>query len=109
MLTAIDLFAGAGGFSLGATWAGYEVTHSLEIDDWACETLRANHQDTAVLNRNIVELSDSAVKRDFPRYPDLMVGGPPCQGFSHAAVGRQDPKDPRNSLFREFVRVAKVR
>ena len=109
MLTAIDLFAGAGGFSLGATWAGYEVTHSLEIDDWACETLRANHQDTAVLNRNIVELSDSAVKRDFPRYPDLMVGGPPCQGFSHAAVGRQDPKDPRNSLFREFVRVAKLR
>jgi DNA (cytosine-5)-methyltransferase 1 len=105
---AVDLFAGAGGFSLGAEWAGYDVTHALEIDSWACETLRANHRSARIFHRDITGVSDSEFEREFPRNPDLLVGGPPCQGFSHAAAGRQDPKDPRNSLFREFVRAARV-
>jgi len=108
MKTAVDLFAGAGGFSLGATLAGYTVTHAVEIDRWACETLARNHPDTQVHRADLTSLDDAWVRAHLVTEPDLLIGGPPCQGFSHAAVGRQDPKDPRNSLFREFVRVARI-
>lgn len=108
MPIAVDLFAGAGGFSLGATLAGYEVTHALELDAWACDTLRANHPEARVLQKDITVVPDRWLATELPRYPDLLLGGPPCQGFSHAAVGRQDPKDPRNSLFSDFVRAVRV-
>lgn len=108
MPTAVDLFAGAGGFSLGASQAGYDVTHAVEIDSWAASTLARNHAGTRVTEADITELSDDWIRRELPVEPDLLIGGPPCQGFSHAAVGRHDPKDPRNSLFRDFVRVARI-
>ncbi|MDF2144640.1 DNA cytosine methyltransferase [Knoellia sp. p5-6-4] len=108
MAVAIDLFAGAGGFSLGVEMAGYTVTHALEIDAWACDTIRTNHSGTEVFQQDVTAVEDKWFLDHFPKNPDLMVGGPPCQGFSHAAVGRQDPKDPRNSLFRDFARAARV-
>lgn len=105
----IDLFAGAGGLSLGASWAGADVEHAVEVDAWACETLRANHDDSLrVHEADITLLSDGWVRREIEPYPDLVVGGPPCQGFSHAGIRTQDPKDPRNSLFREFVRFVRL-
>jgi DNA (cytosine-5)-methyltransferase 1 len=107
-LTAVDLFAGAGGFSAGAEMAGYEVTDAVEIDEWACETLSRNHPSTTVHCSDIRELSQDWIEAELPSQPDLLVGGPPCQGFSHAGPARKDPKDPRNSLFKEFVRFAKV-
>lgn len=108
MPVAVDLFAGAGGFSLGAEYAGYDVAQAVEIDAWACETLSRNHPQTAVHEADLRELSDAWVTRQLHRSPDLLIGGPPCQGFSHAGPSRKDPKDPRNSLFREFVRVARL-
>jgi DNA (cytosine-5)-methyltransferase 1 len=108
MPSAVDLFAGAGGFSLAAELAGYEVTQAVEIDDWACETLARNHSGTTVHRADLRELSDEWVRRQLDSEPDLLIGGPPCQGFSHAGPAQKDPKDPRNSLFREFVRVARL-
>ena len=108
MPNAIDLFAGAGGFSLGAAQAGFDVTDAIEIDAWASDTLAHNHAGTRVTRADVRELDDAWIGRELTKYPDLMIGGPPCQGFSHAAVGRQDPKDPRNSLFREFIRFAEA-
>ncbi len=108
MPVAVDLFAGAGGFSLGAEEAGYEVAQAIEIDEWACETLELNHPETQIHQADLRELSDDWVARELPSEPDLLIGGPPCQGFSHAGPSTKDPKDPRNSLFREFVRVASV-
>lgn len=105
---AIDVFAGAGGFSLGAEQAGCSVEHAFEIDRWACETLQANHEATEVHCVDVRSLTSQWLTRSIARYPDLMIGGPPCQGFSHAGPSRKDPKDPRNSLFREFVRFARV-
>lgn len=105
---AVDLFAGAGGFSLGAEETGYEVTHAVEIDRWACDTLERNHAQTVVHCADIRELSDDWARRNLPSNPALLIGGPPCQGFSHAGPARKDPKDPRNSLFREFVRFAGI-
>lgn len=102
----IDLFAGAGGFSLGAEMAGCDVEFALEIDSWAADTLRRNHSDLRVECADIRERDDAWWVREVKKYPDLLIGGPPCQGFSRAGPASKDPKDPRNSLFREFVRVA---
>lgn len=104
----IDLFAGAGGFSLGAQQAGVHIEHAVEIDEWACDTLRANHPNCRITSMDMRSLDDEWWKAEVQKYPDLLIGGPPCQGFSRAGPANKDPKDPRNSLFQEFVRVAKV-
>ena len=105
--TAIDLFAGAGGLSLAAEAAGFSVSAAVEVDAWACETLRANGHER-VIERDIAGLTELEIRTEFPRYPELLMGGPPCQGFSHAGVRTRDPRDPRNTLFQEFVRVARL-
>jgi DNA (cytosine-5)-methyltransferase 1 len=104
----VDLFAGAGGLSLGASWADCHVEHALEADTWACETLRLNHPETRVHELDIAGVSDSWIQREFAVMPELIVGGPPCQGFSRAGSPRKDPRDPRNTLFREFVRFVRI-
>lgn len=105
----IDLFAGAGGLSLGFKWAGYEISACLEVDKWACDTLRANHGGSRVIQQDIRELtSPLAIRQVCDGDPDIIIGGPPCQGFSHAGPARKDPKDPRNSLFRDFARWVSV-
>ncbi len=85
---AIDLFAGAGGLSLGAELAGVDVEHSIEIDRWAAETLAANHKAARITQADIRTLPDEWVRNELVKYPDLLIGGPPCQGFSHAGPAR---------------------
>jgi DNA (cytosine-5)-methyltransferase 1 len=105
-LKIIDLFAGAGGFSLGAARAGMQVISSVEIDPFANETHSRNFPNTKHIGFNIAELSG----QDLLAYSDLkrgeldgLIGGPPCQGFS--SIGRKDPNDSRNSLFGHFIRL----
>jgi DNA (cytosine-5)-methyltransferase 1 len=106
----LDLFAGAGGFSLGFQLAGYEVVGAIEQDKWAAETFQYNHPSSRTVVANIESLTDEQVLQQFgSTSPDIMLGGPPCQGFSvcrRATSG--DPSDPRNSLFEEFLRVARL-
>lgn len=102
----VDLFAGAGGFSLGFRAAGYKVTKSLEIDAWACDTLSANHADGDVFRADIREVDDETLG-SFLGKPDVLIGGPPCQGFSHSN-NSADPSDPRNTLFKDFIRAVAV-
>lgn len=96
----IDLFCGAGGLSLGFIRAGFQS--QAAFDNWqpAVETYRANlgdHVQLAAITRDL----------DIPR-PAVIVGGPPCQGFSSAGMRRSD--DARNSLVGEFSRlIARVR
>lgn len=104
----IDLFAGAGGLSLGLERAGFKGVFAVEQDKWAAETYSVNHPDTPVLVRDIKTIDDSEIQSLVKDPVDVIVGGPPCQGFSHANAARRDPKDPRNSLFQEFVRFARV-
>ncbi|MBT3069460.1 DNA cytosine methyltransferase [Rhodomicrobium sp. Az07] len=98
-----DLFAGAGGFSLGFEAAGFKIKTAIEIDAWACDTLRENHRNSHVIQADLTRLSDNELKHACEG-SNVIVGGPPCQGFSIANMKAGDPKDPRNSLFREFVR-----
>lgn len=108
-LRVLDAFAGAGGFSLGFKMAGCRITGAIEIDRWACDTFSFNHPDSVVLHGNISDFSEEDLLQKFgDEPPDIIIGGPPCQGFSIANRGAGDPKDPRNSLFKEFVRLGKI-
>lgn len=105
----LDTFAGAGGFSLGFENAGYEIIGAIEKDAWACDTFRANHPEAKVLTGFIEDFSDQQILDTFEdEAPEVVLGGPPCQGFSKANNEAGDPKDPRNSLFEEFVRVGEL-
>ena len=101
---AIDLFAGAGGFGLGFAMAGFDIPLSVEIDAWACDTLRYNHPEMTVIQSDIRNFNTlSSVKEICLSKPDIIIGGPPCQGFSIAGPAQKDPNDPRNTLFINFA------
>ncbi|WP_298610351.1 DNA cytosine methyltransferase [uncultured Thiothrix sp.] len=105
----LDTFAGAGGFSLGFQLAGAELVGAIERDSWASETFKFNHPDAIVLHRDITSLTDEEILESFgTRKPNVILGGPPCQGFSICNKNSGDPKDPRNSLFEEFIRVGRI-
>lgn len=103
----IDLFAGAGGFSLGFQQAGFTIIGAIEIDEWASETFKYNHPDTIVLTGDITTFSDEYIRNTFEE-PDIILGGPPCQGFSICNKNAGDPSDPRNSLFTEMIRFGRI-
>lgn len=105
----LDTFAGAGGFSLGFQMTGkYKIVGAIEQDQWAADTFSFNHPKTKVIVGDIREVTDDTLLKYFKGKVDVLLGGPPCQGFSIANKNAGDPKDPRNSLFKEFVRTAKV-
>ncbi len=105
-MNVIDLFAGCGGLSTGFEMAGYKIPLAVEKDEWASETYKKNHSGTKVVTADITQIKDldSLLPRRNTRI-DGIIGGPPCQGFSLS--GNRDKKDPRNSLFMEFVRFVK--
>ncbi|HBE20588.1 MAG TPA: DNA (cytosine-5-)-methyltransferase [Cyanobacteria bacterium UBA11149] len=101
---AIDLFAGAGGFGLGFEMAGFSVPLSVEIDAWACDTLRYNHSNMTVIQGDIRQFNTESNVREICLFqPEIIIGGPPCQGFSIAGPAQKDPQDPRNTLFINFA------
>lgn len=105
----LDTFAGAGGFSLGFKIAGCDIVGAIEQDKWACETFKFNHSSAKVLKRDINALTDLDIETEFYNLqPDIILGGSPCQGFSICNKKNGDPKDPRNSLFMDFIRIGKV-
>jgi DNA (cytosine-5)-methyltransferase 1 len=91
----IDLFAGCGGLALGFATEGLQPISAVEFDPAAAETYRLN------IDPNIA-VSDIAQVRGWPQ-AEVVIGGPPCQGFSQ--LGTRDPDDPRNRLWQEYVRV----
>ena len=115
--TFIDLFAGCGGLSEGFYRQGFKALAHVEIDHWACETLRARMKfygykeyDKAVIehditSEDILEKIDAVVKK---RTVDIIVGGPPCQAYSTAGRvrdGKRMATDPRNYLFESYVKI----
>ena len=104
--TVISTFAGCGGSSLGYSMAGYRELLAVEWDDNAVETFRLNFPDVPVYHGDIAKLSVEECLRlagVAPGELDVLDGSPPCQGFSTA--GKRQMDDPRNSLFREYVRL----
>lgn len=102
----ITTFAGCGGSSLGYKWAGGKVLAAVEWDDNAVSTYRLNHDGTLVLHRDIKTVTAEELLELTGLKPgqlDIFDGSPPCQGFSDA--GKRQIDDPRNNLFREYVRL----
>ena len=104
--TFLDLFAGAGGLSLGLAEAGWEGVAA--VDSWrdAVDTYSENITGHRAHCMDLREVRARDLGRICPDRPDWVVGGPPCQGYS--TVGRRDPSDLRNQLFREFLRVVRT-
>lgn len=92
--TVLELFAGCGGLALGFKRAGFRTVLAVEWDGACCQTLRAN----------ITERVAQCAIQEIDRFPaaDVIAGGPPCQGFSN--LGERVPNDPRNQLWRQFMR-----
>lgn len=101
----IDLFCGAGGMTCGLTRAGYTARAAVEIVDIACDTHHQNFPGCKLHRGPIQDFDPSAVLKGLGQI-HVVSGGPPCQGFSVA--GFRNPKDERNQLFREFMRVIKA-
>ena len=103
-LTYVDLFAGGGGLSLGFRQAGFTKLFDNEIDPDAAATLQKNWPYAQHHAGDIAELGPSLMdKLCGNKTVDIVCGGPPCQGFSVA--GLRNPHDPRNQLFKEYIRV----
>lgn len=110
--TVIDLFSGCGGMSWGFKKNGFEVLAG--IDEWgmALETFKHNHPESKVYLSDIRNLDPSDVMKDLAISPgdlDVLVGGPPCQGFSKNQTAQvRFIDDPRNQLFKDFMHYVKV-
>lgn len=104
--TGVDLFAGAGGLSLGFEQAGFDVVAAVEYDPVHAATHHFNFPQTAILPRSVVGLRAQeirAVSGTEDREIDVVFGGPPCQGFS--LIGQRAFDDPRNRLVEEYLRL----
>lgn len=104
--TAIDLFCGAGGISLGLQGAGFDILFASDVDPACAQTYQANFPGHPFWRGDITQLSPQRIRSATGLRSgelDLLIGGPPCQGFS--ILGQRERADPRNRLFREFLRI----
>lgn len=108
--TFIDLFAGAGGMTLGFQNVGFENIFSIDIENSYCDTYKANFPRHNLIQEDISKLTKKDILKLIKnRRVDVIIGGPPCQGFSIAGnIGRRFINDPRNQLFKEFARIVRI-
>lgn len=104
-LTAVDLFAGAGGLSEGFRQAGYRIVLGTDNDPDACATYATNFPEAQLILGDIRKTAVRSRILADGRGADVLVGGPPCQAFSQVRNHSRLIDDPRNSLYREFVRI----
>ena len=102
--TVLDLFCGCGGLSLGFEQAGYDVLAGIDFWKDALITYQANHKQSKAIQADLMNLSpENVVDVIGTSSVDVIIGGPPCQGFSVA--GKRIIDDERNKLYKSFVRM----
>lgn len=111
-LTAVDLFAGAGGLSLGFERAGFKIVFAVEKDPYSAETYKKNREkmNMELMLTNISEINFMNALKKFGLNKgeiDVLLSGPPCQGFSQSNMRTRSLKNPKNHLFKEFIRAVK--
>lgn len=107
MITSLDLFAGAGGLTLGLKNSGIQSIGAVEIDRFASETFRLNFPEIPQYHRDIYSFTNEEIIERFSGV-NMIVGGPPCQGFSVAGPSQYGKIDQRNTLIMEFFRFISV-
>lgn len=106
----VDLFSGAGGLSKGFMDAGFNVRLGIDFDDAALKTFKANHGSADIMkldlfdHNNLHYITDYMHNNNFKI--DVLVGGPPCQGYSLA--GPRNEHDERNTLYEAMVKLAEI-
>lgn len=102
----IDLFCGAGGLSYGFECAGFNILLGIDNDAKALETFQNNHANSKTICGDITEITYEDIKNKIGDQPiDVIIGGPPCQGFSLS--GPRNFNDPRNKLYLSYIRLVK--
>ena len=109
--TVVDLFCGAGGLSKGFLDAGYDVVLGVDNDDSALKTFQENHGSATAMKLDLYDHDNIQIIVDFLHDKDIekldvLVGGPPCQGFSYA--GKMDINDERNFLYLAMVKLTEI-
>ncbi len=106
----IDLFCGAGGFSKGFEIEGFENIFALDSEYDFCRTYQTNFPNHTLVEKKIEDVtSTEIIELVGKKEVDVIIGGPPCQGFSMAGnIGRKFLDDPRNKLFTEMVRIVEI-
>lgn len=99
----IDLFAGVGGLSLGFQQSGFEIVFANEFDPSIAAAYKKNHPNTEMLVQDITKVDYDEVFSKYKGKIDIIVGGPPCQGFSQKGQ-RKTIHDERNFLFKYYVK-----
>lgn len=112
--TVVDLFSGAGGFLLGFLKANFKVLLSTDVDTDCANVHHKNMPDIPFVQSDIYNLSNDQLANLISREVDVLIGGPPCQGFSTIGARASSKAeirnrfDPRNTLFRQYIRVLKL-
>lgn len=104
-LNTLDLFSGCGGFSFGFEQAGFNVLLGLDFEETAIKTFKLNHPNAKAVCADITQYSANDLLNEVNSKIDVVIGGPPCQGFS--LTGTRDPNDKRNQLYKYYVNIVK--
>lgn len=105
-LNCIDLFCGCGGLSEGFRLAGFNIVGGIDFNESAIKTFNHNFKGARGLCCDLLTMDKETIVKEFGdlKNIDVIIGGPPCQGFSCANRYQKESDDPRNQLFFEFVK-----
>src|SRR5262249_29606012 len=104
-LRVADIFAGCGGFTLGAHRAGMKTCLAVDVDPVLSSSFSDNFPHVKLVRRNVRWVSSAELLDFADGYIDGIIGGPPCQGFSE--IGKRDKGDPRRLLIGDFFRLVR--
>ena len=106
----IDLFCGCGGLSEGFKLAGFNIVGGIDFNQKAIDTYKKNFKNATAICADLMAFNEKDIHTNFPNLNkvDVIIGGPPCQGFSSANRYQSEQDDPRNKLFFEFVKFVDI-